>query len=358
MKIVIVNQHVSDVIGGSEIQCDLISRELLSRGHEVVYVAPTKSEPQQVVGEYPYSLCSVNYDAKSISLEVLSHQPDIVYWRLNKHGFRHFAKKMYDHAIPLVFAVSHVNDVTPWSAKPAFGVKGRVRMLYWLIKSRYNHGGFKYVDSLTTLNQDLKDKVKVRYQYHVPNAMVEEVEGVVWPRPYCIWISSIKKSKRPEVYVDLAKKLSGLGIDFLMVGPIQDDDYLWLEEKSKLPENFHFLGAMTVKQVNGLLAESLFHVHTCMPEGFGNVFIQAWLQGKASVSFGYDPSGYLASHELGFDANEDFNVFCEKAKLLITDVNLRDQAGSRAKNFAKENFSVAKLGANVERVLLETLERK
>ncbi len=46
MKIVIVNQHIQDVIGGSEIQCDLIAANLTSLGHQVTY-AGANQQPKQ-----------------------------------------------------------------------------------------------------------------------------------------------------------------------------------------------------------------------------------------------------------------------------------------------------------------------
>jgi hypothetical protein len=37
MKILIINQHISDALGGSEMQCDLIAHGLTNLGHQVIY---------------------------------------------------------------------------------------------------------------------------------------------------------------------------------------------------------------------------------------------------------------------------------------------------------------------------------
>ena len=39
MKVLLVNRHMDTILGGSEIQCDLIARKLLEFGHQVSYLA-------------------------------------------------------------------------------------------------------------------------------------------------------------------------------------------------------------------------------------------------------------------------------------------------------------------------------
>ncbi len=69
-----------------------------------------------------------------------------------------------------------------------------------------------------------------------------------------------------------------------MFGAMNSKHYNWLKDKKRIPSNLFYLGKRGLFEINGLLATSLFHIHKCVPEGFSDIFIQAWLQGKPSVS--------------------------------------------------------------------------
>lgn len=349
MKIAIVNQHISDVIGGSELQCDFLAEGLVNKGHEVLYVAPSsKIEDKH---NKIYRIHFVKKSATSILRSILAFKADVVYWRFNKHHFRAVAKGLHENEIPLVFAVAHINDLQPWSTKPSKGGMGtKVLLLLRRIKSRYNHSGFKYVTALTTLNEDFLKYSPLKNSFYVPNGMIEEYEAFNWPRPFVAWIANIKPAKRPEVFVDLARRLEPYGIDCLMAGKIQSPSYEWITVQ-KLSSNFHYLGVISPNQVSGLLRSSRLHVHTCEPEGFGNVFIQAWFQKTPSITLEFDPGGFLKSEKIGFCADGNMELFMTQAIALAADSQACLQKGEKSYVFAKEKFSVDVMVDRIEKVL-------
>lgn len=291
--------------------------------------------------------------SRDIVSAVLAEKPDAVYWRFNLHGFRDIARRLHGCGIPIVFAVSHINDVTPWAIKPLWGIRGKILSPLKRILARFEYDGYRYVSELTVNNSSHLGRAPVLSQHFIPNGMIANALPFNWPRPYCAWVGNIKKSKRPEVAVWLASRLVDAGVDLLMVGNMQSDYYRWMEDPSALPANCHYLGGMSLEEVNGLLAGSLLHIHTCEPEGFSNVFIQAWLQGKPSVSFGFDPAGFIAENELGVDAAGDFSVFLLAVEQLIMNEDERTRMGAGARLFAESTFSVEKLVQRVEAVLMK-----
>jgi glycosyltransferase involved in cell wall biosynthesis len=351
MRVAIVNRHPEQALGGSEIQCDLIARGLMARGHEVCYVAPSTCHCQSV--QVPYYLAQVDFTPEAITQAVSAFEPDVVYWRFNKNVFRPVATRLKRQDLPLVFAVSNANDVRAWVwHQSPQRLHRKVRRFF---SHLWQHGGFRYVDALTSLNKDYLGIAPVATQHFVPNAMIADRATFNWPRPYCAWIANIKTHKRPEMLVELAKEMQYSGIDFLMIGKNQSEQYRWLESPGRRPENCHYLGPKTVEEVNGLLAGSLMHIHTCTPEGFGNVFIQAWLQGRPSVSLGFDPGGYMRSEGIGLNAGDDFSAFFQAVQLLIDQPETRTDMGQRAQKFAKQMFSVGALIERVESVLHEAI---
>jgi glycosyltransferase involved in cell wall biosynthesis len=353
LRIAIVNKHKNVTLGGSEIQCDFIARGLSDRGHHVTYIAPEANS--KLVKSQPYDVVETTPNGADIARATVSARPDIVYWRFNKNGFRTAARHFRLFQLPMVFAVAHVNDVVAWSAKERVHWRGRfVRRL----RSRWEHSGFRYVDVLTVNNPDLLGRVPVPVQYYVPNGMVDDVEEFSWPRPFCVWIGNLKPAKRPEAFIELSRALEGEGVDCLMVGQVQSQAYDWVRDGLHCPSNFRYLGPKTLEEVNGILSASALHVHTCRPEGFSNVFIQAWLQGRASVSLGFDPGGYIASEGLGACAGDDHAGLLRHVRCLMHDQAERERIGARARAFATRMFSVASLVEKMESILSRTVAEK
>ena len=352
MRIVIINKHVQDIVGGSEIQTNIIANGLKNAGHSITYLAVNGRK----------DLYSANYDVtpvKESSQEIYSITlalfPDIVYWRSCRYVFPKFMKKFKKTGIPIVFAVSNKYDLVPTIAFNIYSKRIKsVKEFYHLVKQWYY---IKKADGVSVLNPDYIDLAPNKLKIAILNAMENNTKSFCWSKPYCVWVSNFHDTKRPELYVTLAKKLEYIGVDFLMIGR-SSTNYKWIISGENLPESFHYLGEKTVDEVNGILSLSLFHIHTCHPEGFGNVFIQAWLNKKPSISLGFDPGGFIEKQKIGFNANNDFDLFVEKVKEYIENEELRKQAGQRAYDFAIHNFTPEALAENVETFLLEVLESK
>jgi glycosyltransferase involved in cell wall biosynthesis len=122
-----------------------------------------------------------------------------------------------------------------------------------------------------------------------------------------------------------------------MVGKIQDLNYSYFEKNNTLPVNLHYLGAKTINEVNGLLKNSICLIHTCKPEGFGNNFIQAWLQAKPTISLEFDPGDLIRNYNLGFVSDNSIEKFIEDIKIIIKDESLRKYKGDNAKRYADQH---------------------
>lgn len=353
MKILIINKHRDDELGGSELQCDFIAEELTIRRHEVIYLSPGGLHEQY---DRAYDVITCGFSEYEICKSIRRLKPDIIYWRFNKNLFLPVVRWTYQQNIPFIFAASSVNDVDPWFLANSDKVRF-TKKLKNLSKSLWHHLGYRYIDALTVNNKEHLHKLKVRPQFFIPNGMNSNFQTFDWDKPYCAWISNLKSIKRPEIYVKLAKEFEASGIDFIMVGKMMKKRYKWLADREKVPTNLHYLGFKTPEEINGILRSSLFHIHTCYPEGFPNVFIQAWSQKVPSVSFGYDPNDYLQTKNIGYHADENWQLFVSYVNKLIHDDELRAQMGENALKFSKEMFSIEKMVNKLE-VLMDALVNK
>lgn len=349
MNITIVNRHRKDTLGGSELQCDFIATELISRGYNVTYVAPGGAQKNY---HTTYNVLTCNQNSKDIQKSIVKTNPDIVYWRFNKNFFFDTVRKLKKHSCKFIFSASSAYDVNWFFYKKSVPLRKNIPRFFKSIKEQM---GMRYVDAVIVNNESHLNKLPVEYQMFIPNGMTDAFKEFSWDKPYCAWIANIKKIKRPKLYINLAKEFETKGIDFLMVGDIQERGYLWINNRENLPSNLHYLGPKSLEEVNGILKNSMIHVHTCLAEGFPNVFIQAWLQSVPSVSFGFDPSNYIKNNNLGFTADENWDLFIEQIMELINYPKKRNKLGSNANTFALEMFQIEESVTKLENVFSQLL---
>lgn len=138
----------------------------------------------------------------------------------------------------------------------------------------------------------------------IRSSVLTELVPFSHPRPYVAWVANLKPRKRPEAFLALARALTGEGVDFVAVGALQHERYRDWAGGTGFPPGFHYLGARSPAEANGVVAGARFVVLTCEPEGFPNVLMQAWRQGVPTLTLDYDPEDLIRTHGLGAVARD------------------------------------------------------
>lgn len=360
MRILFINHHCQDIIGGSEIQCDLLARQLMRMGHQVVYFA-VNGKQQRYDAPYPVERASLRWgDVRRV---IRKHRPDVIYWRFNKRKWLPSALLFWMMGVKVVFAISHINDAKKWSHKVRFDaedwrgkMRQRIESVRPALSSRINHVGFLFARGVVAQLESQTGHIR-KPEIVIPNSVDARAVPFEWPKPFVVWVGSIKESKRPEQFLELARRLQDMPVDFLMIGEIVHRNfYAAIQEAAALP-NFQHLGAKTYHEVNGIMRQARLVVSTCEPEGFPNVFIQAWMQGTPTVSAYYDPDGMIQQYQLGAYSGT-FEQFEDDVRRLLNDDRLRQEIGQRARQFAEERFSVDANARRLERFLTDTCMKR
>jgi glycosyltransferase involved in cell wall biosynthesis len=372
VKVVIVNQHLHDVVGGSELQCDIIASHLTKFGHEVVYLAVNG---KSAFYNTSYPVVPIEKTNPRQIYQLLDDiRPSVVYWRYNKKGLLLAALAAKFTGSKFIFSMSHINDSQPfvYSGQTIFaGNSGQKGKHYWrsvlsdFVRLRPLRSFFNYIavplfaDGVVSNNADYLRKMRHKHRIAIHNSMPMPVDApnFDWPRPYIIWVANIKSRKNPHIYLELAKALADTEIDFLMAGKIQDSSYSYLATAGEECPNFHFLGTKSPVSINGMLRKSLFLVHTCNPEGFSNIFIQAWLQAKPTISLYFDPEGVIEKEQIGF-LSRTFSQLVEQTRFLIEHESERTAMGQRAQQFATKQFDAEVNVRCLENFLIDVISVK
>jgi glycosyltransferase involved in cell wall biosynthesis len=364
VRIAVVNHHMEDVIGGSELQCHLVADGLTERGHEVTYVAVAAAAGAAPVARmYGYDVRACASEPSVLADSILATRPDVVYWRFNRRGLREVARALRAAGVPLVVALAHVDDVTPWPSwpwpRPGSSLRDRASDLRSRLRWRGQLAAYRDVTAIASQRSDLIGRIPlgtVTVQRHVPNAMdaaLADGPPFIHPRPFVAWVGNLKPRKRPELIPVIADALAPHGVDLVVIGPAQDERYAWLTGPLSQHPNLHALGALPTQQVVSVLAAARCLAVTAMPEGFSNVMIQAWWGGTPTVTLDYDPDGLVRSEGLGSVAGGDVAGFVAGVVRLadgsVVGTEERRAAGARAAVLARTRFA--------QEVVLDALEQ-
>lgn len=364
MKIAIVNRHYEDAVGGSELQCHVVAARLQDLKHEVVYLVayPRKSRYDAdyrclpLGDRFPWAY------AKALWRE----RPDVVYWRCCKRRFLLASLVTRAFRVPLVFGVSGIENVTvcrPWprgTFSQISHLRKVKRVFGWLLdnaRSLANYAGYLLAQGAVSNSDDLLSRIPVQRKVRIHNSVVSGLVPFHWPRPYVVWVANLKPGKRPEAYIRVAGMCQDLDVDFLMVGAIQSKRYAYVGTPGSLPPNVHYLGPRRVTEVNGILRESLFAVHTCLPEGFSGNLIQSWFYGKPTVTLMFDPEGVIEAHRLGL-VSGSIDQMAMDIRRLVKDDLLRSSMGARAREVAVQWFDARQNVAALEEFFTQLLPAK
>lgn len=197
-----------------------------------------------------------------------------------------------------------------------------------------------------------EESIVVQTGHAVPEKVLEKPQP-----PWIVWIANIKKYKRPESFIELARACSDLPARFLLAGKCTRPHYLrHLRKRSEGVENLEFLGAVPFQRTNALLESASVFVNTSNREGFPNTFVQAWLRGVPVVSLSADPDDVLEREGIGI-CSGDFARMVADVRALVNNPALRNEMGERARAYAiREHNLVEKMKQYEE--LFEPLYRE
>jgi glycosyltransferase involved in cell wall biosynthesis len=154
-----------------------------------------------------------------------------------------------------------------------------------------------------------------------------------------LWVGSLAKRKRPEIFVELARSLPDL--PFVLVGgPGEDPGYdREMKERAEGIENLEWRGFVPPSEMGAIYRKARLLVGTSGLEGMPNTYLQAWSNGVPVLSVSIDPDGVIAQKGLGEVVGEDGDL-AVAVRRWMDDARLRREAGSRAREHVRERHDI------------------
>lgn len=161
--------------------------------------------------------------------------------------------------------------------------------------------------------------------------------------PIVLWLASLKRVKRAEIYIEVAKQCQDLNCKFILAGRPLDKEYLeeLLEQMHELP-NIEYVGGVTFKESNELIGHASVFLNTSKCEGFPNTFVQAWMRETPTVSLNVDPDDVIKKNKLGFHSGS-FEQMVKDVGFLIENKKVRGEMGRNARKYALREYDIKKI---------------
>jgi glycosyltransferase involved in cell wall biosynthesis len=115
-----------------------------------------------------------------------------------------------------------------------------------------------------------------------------------------LWVSNIQQLKRPELFLEVARRLNPLTGS--MIGgaqPRAHDLFQQIRARASCVGNITFHGRLPYRATNQVFDRARLFINTSEIEGFPNTFLQAWIRGIPVISF-FDPDDVIRREGLGY----------------------------------------------------------
>ena len=149
-----------------------------------------------------------------------------------------------------------------------------------------------------------------------------------------VWLATYKAAKRPEWFLELARRLPRRR--FVMCGvipipPLTRESWEEARRAADACPNLEVRGFVDHARLGELFAGASLFVHTSPAEGFPNIVLEAWAHAVPTVT-AVDPDGIVAREAPG-EVAHDLPALVAAVERLMADPAARRAAGSRARAY-------------------------
>jgi len=305
--------------GGAELQCYLISEELLKRGWEVEVLTA-----QGAVCYENYLNDKISYYyLKNFKINLIRYIRAIILLFKTKSDYYYIRTddRLLRGALVLfaalkkkkiVYALAHDDDAKnisylfSLSKSKKHLLKKIFRFIDLGLVDLFANRSIFRVDKIIAQSSQQQlilkkhtnlDSVIINNSFKFTPAF-DKKENIV------IWVANMRPFKRPEIFINLAKKFENSGWKFLMIGKSSAEFNNLISDAQSI-NNFEYIGSLSYKEANKWFAKSKILVNTSTVEGFSNTFLQAWFYEVALVSLAVNPNNILTKGNTGYYANDN-----------------------------------------------------
>lgn len=328
-------------VGGAEVQISFLARAFAGVGHRVTMICMDYGQEDGVEidgvrilkmhepqGGVPI-VRFVHPRFTSVWWAMRRADADVYYQRAAGVHTGYVAAFCRLYGRKFVFAAAHDADFDP--AHPLIRYSRDKAIFKW---------GLRRADAVIVQNPVQKKlcKLELGREAQLIRSCYEPPAGATCDKSgYVLWVSTMRRWKRPELFIELARQLPQYR--FRMVGGGDGDAYYpTLQSQAATVPNLEFVGFVPHADVEREFSGARIFVNTSEHEGFPNTFLQAWARGIPCVSF--VDTGSAVDNQPVLRRVQDLNELTTAVDKLMSDDCAWREAGLRSSTCYSEQHSL------------------
>jgi len=339
-------------VGGAEVQQSILARLLAAHGYRVSMICLDYGQPERALidgitvhkayrpDEGVPLLRFVHPRLTAMWRALREADADVYYTRTAGMLAGVVAEFCRRHGRRSIYAGASDKDFVP-------GAGGQIRYARdrWLYRR-----GLALVDRIVAQNEVQRSSCRATYGRDavvIPSCyqLPKRRDGNPPPKDSVLWVGVIRAGKRPELLLELARRLPQRR--FVMVGGPRGGDAALFErtraEAATLP-NVEFTGFLPLPEVEPRFDAARLFVNTSDYEGLPNTFLQAWARGVPTL--GTVDAGTSAHRRFG-----DVEAGAREIEALLGDPQRWADASGRCREHFERNHSGGETLARYGRLL-------
>ncbi|MCK4538569.1 MAG: glycosyltransferase family 4 protein [Candidatus Krumholzibacteria bacterium] len=163
--------------------------------------------------------------------------------------------------------------------------------------------------------------------------------GARTQRPGFLWVGSFRRRKRPELFLELARRIPDAS--FTIIGGGGDDPAYHEEIVREIAalENVDYPGFMKPGDIDRYYSKAYAYVNTSTLEGFPNTYLHSWRYGVPVLTIEIDPDSLIENNGIGA-CTGDLEGLVSSARRLLDDPEERSSMSSRSIDYVRKNHDI------------------
>jgi glycosyltransferase involved in cell wall biosynthesis len=185
----------------------------------------------------------------------------------------------------------------------------------------------------------------------IPNAhrlpVLREVQ-----RDIILWVGRSVRSKRPELFIQLAEKTPDERFTMVCQQATGDEKYEELLARARYVKNLQFIEHVPFCEIDRYFQRAKVFVSTSELEGFPNTFIQACNYAVPILSLKVNPDGFINSYNCGMSCNDDWQRLVDSLKVMLQKQYYLG-LGKNARKYVEEHHDLTKIIQKYKAIFLQ-----
>lgn len=355
----VIPNYITSLVGGAELQVYLISKELLERGWEIEVLSSYAPGGAKInLPQYQDDRVKQFFYEKS---KIISFEFFRVFFKLFKTNSTYYFQRT-DYPLTgalALFCKLRRRKMIYWLADDNCAIKNHyskyfnakeynshikvwIRKMDWFIVDKMIEYGKRNSHFIVSQTQFQRDQVLKNFKLKsaiIRNSYKFDQVAQIPKENIILWVGNFRKTKRPQLFTEIAQKVKINGWRFVMVGNSLD---YFTEVKDLKIDNFEYMGPQSMEQTIEWFIKSKIYISTSVLEGFSNTFIQAWYYRSFILSLSFDPDCLITNRQLGIYALNDLNKLTDFLVHYCSNEHEIEPFVSRAYEFVRSEFDIKK----------------